>query len=255
MMQVPASSLVIALLLPAAAAAADTLENPFCEKPDYVMMSAPAGPPSEWKEMGLLNPDEKNDPQIWRKLAFRPGAYGHSELGLRYLARLIGYPGRLGGKEPVEKWITDNADPQVEEGLRSLWDKWAVNPKKRLAVPNGAFSEIPNDGDPVHFFHNSREQKQHARCVIYDLARLYCENQVHDKIVPDDHVYFSATRFGQKKEFCKISMTFRPLQFRAPASESIDYKTATIGNPFFVTVKRSYHGGTDDAKSTPKQAK
>lgn len=214
------------LLSPTASLAAEEgIENPYCGKPDYKMMSVPPLPKVAWREMELLNEEEKGDPEIWRKLAFRPGAYGHSELGIRTMARLLGYPGRLGGKEEIENWIVERPDQEVANGLWNLWSKWVVKAKKRLLVPQGAMSNTPNDGDSLRFFASVRDRANFMRCVGQDMVRLYCEASLRERILPGDKVYFSGAGLGQEKgDYCKISLIARNIVNMAPAIHFIEEK-------------------------------
>ena len=173
-------NLPFALLFVATALAAEDDSEPrpqYCEEPKVLIRGEPEKHDSP-RDEDILNPEEKGNPELARRLAATPGPYGHSELGFRYLARLFGYPGRFGTKDMVEEWIVlqEAENRSLKQGLWELWEKWAIEGPKRLAVPQGKVRDLPEDANPNMFFLDLRDRLSHANCLKTQLAIQLCWN-------------------------------------------------------------------------------
>lgn len=173
----------------------------YCGEPDFAIKTVT--PKITAEKLSLLNPEESLDPEIGRKLATKPGPYGHSELGFRYLSRLFGYPGNFGDRKKVEDWLADEEIQNFEQkkGLKKAWDQWVTNPVKRLSVPLGPVEKIPQDANASVFFRDRWDQANHARCVSRQIALQLCENYLGDrKPEQGDRVYYA----GNFPTQCKL---------------------------------------------------
>lgn len=210
---------LFSLLLIIAGAAAHAHDEPLCQEPGYKIKAPPVAQAPE-SVAALLNPEEAADAESGRKLVAKPGPYGHSEMGFRYLARLFGYPGEFRGREGVERWVAEQEvnRPAENRGLRKLWDRWVVNAPKRLATPVGPVRKIPADGSPEVFFRDLYEKAEHTRCVQQEIATLRCENYLGGRTLQStDHVYFG--RAGGRG-FC-AAYARGSITNRAPDSETV----------------------------------
>jgi hypothetical protein len=179
----------------------------YCGEPIFIIHGEPEAHDSP-RDEEVLSTEENADPELAQSLAATPGPYGHSELGFRYLARLFGYPGKFTTREQVEKWlISQEAEKYSQKkGLWKIWEHWVVNSKKRLAVPRGAVSELPRNGDPDMFFLDARDRATHAHCVKLEIATQLCENYYSRRgLLELDVVFFpGSTKGAEKFGYCEV---------------------------------------------------
>ena len=207
------STLAILLLASAPAFAVEDPSDPrpvYCEEPNYIVRGEPEAHDSP-RDEDVLNPEEAADPAIAQTLAATPGPYGHSELGFRYLARLFGYTGSFSSREKVEAWLSSQEAEHnaAKKGMWKLWEKWVVNPGKRLAVPRVAVSELPRYGDPDMFFLDSRDRAAHSKCLKTELAAQLCQNyEGRGRAFKDaDMILYSASSKGAEKfGYCQVRL-------------------------------------------------
>ncbi len=158
-------------------------EGKFCDPPDYIVRAPASLPESDLSS--LLTKEELARPGAVSELLKKPGAFGHSELGFRYLARAFGYQGSWANPEKVELWVAEREykDPYRFQGTMKLWEKW---------VSDAEYPLVPvKEGDSLHvFFKEPLEAQEFAGCLATDLARQTCENYSTRKILPGARVYF-----------------------------------------------------------------
>jgi hypothetical protein len=201
---------LVLFLLPSARALGDPAElRPrYCEEPAFLIRGEPERHESP-RDEDVLNAEEMRNPELARALAARPGPYGHSELGFRYLARLFGYPGRFGKREDVEDWLVREEHDHYaqKKGLWNLWDRWVVHAPKRLSVPRGRFSALPVNGNPRMFFLDERDRYAHSRCLKVALASQLCRNYEGRgrELAEKDVVLFPANSRGAERfGYCQV---------------------------------------------------
>lgn len=229
------SSLSILLLASATTAFADNASPeprpPYCDEPIFIIHGEPEAHDSP-RDEEVLSAEEAADPELAQMLAATPGPYGHSELGFRYLARLFGYQGNFATHEEVEAWlVTQEAkDHAHKKGLWKIWEHWVVNADKRLAVPRGAVSDLPRNGDPNMFFLDARDRATHARCVKLEIATRLCENYyARRELLEQDVVLFSGSAKGSEKfGYCEVRVP--PWRVDEEKRHAIEYNRG-VGKP------------------------
>lgn len=180
-----------------------------CEAPKFEIKSLPSNGGGSLEELKLLNDTEKSNPDLAKKVVASPGGYGHSELGIRYLARFFGYPAEYGEetKEKVEVWLANQEynGSAMYEGTHLLWDKWVANTELRLEVPAGPYRDLPSNGDPKVFFKSPSSQAKFANCMRTEIAKKMCDNYMGNGRVLEegDRVYFGKPN---GRGFCHVKV-------------------------------------------------
>jgi hypothetical protein len=165
--------------------------NPYCTESEQQIRNFVIRDPLALNEKELLKKGESA--ADLQRLALTPGPFGHSELGFRYLAKFFGYEGSSYDVNEIERDILrgEYFTNDNRSGAFSLWKSWVVEPKKRLSVPSGDVSSLPNAYVTDVFFENTEDKAKFAKCLSDAMARSVCAsspNLYRRELMPNDRL-------------------------------------------------------------------
>jgi hypothetical protein len=168
--------------------------NPYCTEGEQHIRNFVIKDPLALDEKSLLRKGESVSDL--KTLAIKPGPYGHSELGFRYLVKFFGYEGDSYEVEDIERWVLQGEyfTNDNRSGTMELWKRWVVEPKKRLSVPVGDVSNLPNAYLTDLYFQGTEDKAKFAKCVSDSLAKATCSsapNLYRGEMMPNDRLTVS----------------------------------------------------------------
>lgn len=196
-------------------------DNPYCTENEQFIRNFVIRDPLALNEKELLKKGETT--ADLKTLALTPGPYGHSELGFRYLTKFFGYEGDSYDVEEIERDILSGEyfTNDNRSGAFELWKNWVTQPKKRLSVPSGDVSNLPNSYVTDVFFKDTEDKAKFAKCLSDAMARSVCSsspNLYRGEMMPYDRLTVSkSSKDGRAHCLVTVSEGTRLLKERDKA--------------------------------------